>query len=74
MNNNTHCSVIDTVVRLACFLALLSVAMFLCYREATRETRERAAWNQGYYGVDRESAMKMARLGIGKTVKELISH
>ena len=53
-------------------LAVLVAALVLWRLESTREERERAAWNRGYYGVDRATALEMARRGIGLSADELL--
>jgi len=56
--------------------AVLAVAaicgvMWLAYWAANRETFERAAYNEGRYGVSRAEAWQLAKEGVGMTSDEL---
>lgn len=53
---------------------VLTLAFFawLAYMELTSNVRERAAYNEGYYGVCHDEAVAMAKAGIGKTDMEVL--
>jgi len=50
---------------------IASIAL-LVWNGINRERFERAAYNEGRYGVDRATALAMADNGIGKCARELI--
>ena len=56
-------------------MAALFVAfcVWLGWKEHRRPVEERAAWNEGYYGVDASTALAMAENGIGKTSEDVIA-
>jgi len=55
-----------------CVALIVGAIALLVYVHANQELLERAAYNEGRYGVSREVALAMADAGIGKCARELI--
>ena len=65
---------IDRVMNTVCVVVLaLAVAFFgwLAWHSNRQPIRERAAYLQGYYGIDADTAWEMALQGHGKTAEEV---
>jgi len=54
------------------FLAVIASVVIIVIDHLNHERNERAAYNEGRYGVDRATALAMADNGIGKCARELI--
>lgn len=37
-----------------------------------RPVAERAAWNEGFFQIDHDAALRLAEAGVGKTAEEVI--
>lgn len=60
------------VVYAASILVEIVTIVWIFYRAATAETRDRAAYNEGYYGVDSRTAMALAEAGVGKSARDIL--
>jgi len=63
---------VDAVINAVLAILFVASVVGLCYL-AGRETRERASYLEGRYGVDRAEAVAMAERGEGKTAREVLS-
>jgi len=64
---------VDVIINAVLALLLIGAILGICYLAKGREVRERAAYNEGRWGVDRATALAMAEQGVGKTADEVLS-
>jgi len=63
----------DTCINAAVAFGAIVAIVLLVRGVVRREVDERAAWNEGRWGVSREVAVAMAERGEGKTAREVLS-
>jgi len=54
------------------FLAVIASVVIIVIDHLNHERNERAAYNEGRYGVDRATSLAMADAGIGKCAREIL--
>lgn len=60
------------VVYVASLVIAFATVALLIWRACTADLRDRAAYNEGYYGVDHQTALELAKQGIGKSAEDIL--
>ena len=63
---------VEAATLITIFTVTIAFLAWCIYTDYRAPINERAAYNEGYYGVDRATAMEMAERGIGKSAEDII--